>query len=201
MASFSIGKVVREQLISIFSFFVASIIALILSSISTVKSLFTIAIVSPVATFKPSNIAFLRPLELCLKRFILKDFELSNNNSLSKNNYDSEISVSGINYNFVNEINRLRPFGNANQLPIFLIKNLKIIKSTIIKERHINLILKPKTGQSINSICFNSFNTPLGDFLISYKKEVNVIVQIQENIWNNKKSLQLNIKDVLIDLN
>ena len=136
-----------------------------------------------------------------MEKFILKDFELTNNNSFSKNFYDSEISVSGINYNFVNEINRLRPFGNSNPLPIFLIKNLKIIKSNIIKERHINVILKPKTGQSINSICFNSFNTPLGDFLISYKKEVNVIVQIQENIWNNKKSLQLNIRDVLTDLN
>jgi single-stranded-DNA-specific exonuclease len=136
-----------------------------------------------------------------IEKFIYKDFELSHNNSLNKNYYDSEISVSGINYNFVNEINRLRPFGNANQLPIFLIKNLKIIKSTIINERHINAILKPKTGQSINSICFNSFNTPLGDFLISYKKEVNVIVQIQENIWNNKKTLQLNIKDILTDLN
>ena len=136
-----------------------------------------------------------------LEKFILKDFETINKDNPNKNYYVSEISVSAINYNFVNEINTLGPFGSANQLPLFLIKNLKIVKTTILKERHINVILKPKIGRSINSICFNSFRTPIGDFLISYKKEVNVIAQLQENIWNNKKSLQLNIKDVLINPN
>ena len=136
-----------------------------------------------------------------LEKFILNDFQLINKNYLNKSFYDSEISPSAINRNFINEINRLAPFGNANQLPIFLIKNLKIIKTTILKERHISLILKPKLGRYINSICFNSVNTPVGEFLMSYKKEVSVIAQIHENIWNNKKTLQLNIKDVLINSN
>ena len=36
---------------------------------------------------------------------------------------------------------------------------------------------------------------------MSYKKNVHVIGEIQENIWKNKKNIQLNIKDVFIKLN
>ena len=60
------------------------------------------------------------------------------------------------------------------------------------------MILKSKTGFSIKSISFNSINTKMADFLIGYKKSINVIGQISENIWNNKKNLQLTIRDIIL---
>ncbi len=36
---------------------------------------------------------------------------------------------------------------------------------------------------------------------MSYKKKIHVIAEIKENIWNNKKSLQLNIKDLFVNVN
>ena len=47
-------------------------------------------------------------------------------------------------------------------------------------------------------ICFNCINTDIGNYLLNYKKKINIIAQIQENIWNNKKSVQLNIKDLIL---
>ena len=108
------------------------------------------------------------------------------------------MSSAAINLSFANEINKLQPFGNGNQLPIFLFKRFKIIKSKIINSRHINAILKPAIGSSVNAICFNSVNTEIGNYLLSYKKEINVTAQINLNIYNNQKRLQLNIKDVFI---
>mgnify|MGYP002877914247 CR=1 FL=1 len=133
-----------------------------------------------------------------LEKFILKDFDLSNKNSQSKNYYDSEISASAINYDFINDINKLGPFGNFNFVPIFLIKNLKVIKLNVIKDKHISAILKPDTGASIRAICFNCLNSKLGHYLLNYKKKINIITQIHQNIWNNKKSIQLNIKDLVL---
>ena len=130
--------------------------------------------------------------------FVLKDFELKNKNLSLNNTYDAEISSSAINRNFLNEINKIGPFGNGNSIPTFLIKNLKIIKVTTIKDNHLSVILKPKVGRSIKSICFNSLNTQIGKHLLSYKKNIHVIAQINENYWNNNMILQLNIKDVLI---
>ena len=96
------------------------------------------------------------------------------------------------------EINKLGPFGSHNFMPIFMIRNVKIIKSSILNKKHISAIVKPNTGSSFKSICFNSVNTQIGNYLLSYKKHIDIIGEINENIWNNKKSIQLNIKDLIL---
>ncbi len=130
--------------------------------------------------------------------FIQKDFDKKNFNIIKYDNYDLEISTTALNNNFIDEINKLAPFGNENKIPTFLLKNLKIIKTKILNNTHISAILKSKNGLSIKSISFNVMNTKLSEYLLSYKKDINVIAQIHQNIWNNKKTIQLNIKDIFI---
>jgi len=142
-------------------------------------------------TMKKSNIKL-------LDNFIQKDFIKKISDKDNSNNYDLEISSSFIKNKFVQDINKLGPFGSFNFLPIFLIKNLKVIKLNIIKDKHISVILKPNTGTTIKAICFNCLNTKLGHYLLNYKKKINIIAQIHENIWNNKKTIQLNIKDLIL---
>ena len=112
------------------------------------------------------------------------------------NKYDTELSASALNIKFLKDINKLGPFGNFNFSPIFLIKNVKIIKSQIVNNRHISAIIKPKIGSSIKAICFNCLNTNIGEHLLNNKNDINIIGQIYENFWNNKKSISLNIKDL-----
>ena len=133
-----------------------------------------------------------------LDKFIQKDFYIKTSKLISTFNYDAELSSTAINLSFANEINKLQPFGNGNHLPIFFFKKFKVIKSNIINSRHINAILKPTKGSSVNAISFNSVNTEIGNYLLSYKNDINVTAQINLNIYNNKKRLQLNIKDVFI---
>ena len=83
-------------------------------------------------------------------------------------------------------------------MPTFLIKDLKVIKPTILDNKHVSLILKSKTGFSIKSISFNSMNNKIGEYLLNYKNNLNVLGQINENIWNNKNTLQLTIRDLII---
>jgi len=112
--------------------------------------------------------------------------------------YDSEISSLAFNKDFYNDIKKLEPFGLGNPTPTFLLKDLKIIKSTILNNNHISSILKSKIGFSIKSIAFNSVNNKIGEHLLQYKKTLNVLGQISENIWNNKKTLQLTIRDIIL---
>ena len=130
--------------------------------------------------------------------FILKDFL---DTGTSKNNiflYDAEVSTLAFNENFYEEIKKLEPFGTGNPVPTFLFKDLKIIKSKILNNKHISLIFKSRTGFSIKSISFNSVNNKVGEYLMNYKNTLNVLGQINENIWNNKKTLQLTIRDVIL---
>ena len=132
------------------------------------------------------------------ENFILKDY--LNAGAIQVNNflYDAEVSSLAFNMDFCSDIKRLEPFGTSNPAPIFLLKDLKIIKATLLDKKHISLILKAKTGFSIKSISFNSANSKVGEYLINYKNRLNVLGQINENIWNNKKTLQLSIRDVIL---
>ena len=133
-----------------------------------------------------------------LEKFIDVDYSNKISNFDFSSNYDAEISSSAINSKFIDDINKLGPFGNANRSPIFLIKKLRIIKTNVLNNKHITAILKPRIGRSFKSICFNCTFTDVGNYLLSFKKDINVVGQLHENIWNNKKTVQLTIKDILI---
>ncbi len=133
-----------------------------------------------------------------LDNFIQNDYLKKNSQRDNTNKYDLELSSSAIKDEFINDINQLGPFGNFNFLPIFFIKNLKVIKFDIINEKHISAIIKPDRGASIKAICFNCLNTKIGHYLLNYKKKINIITQIHQNIWNSKKTIQLNIKDLIL---
>ena len=130
--------------------------------------------------------------------FISKDY--LNSGSLRDNifSYDAEVSSLALNIDFYNDIRKLEPFGTGNNIPTFLLKDLKVIKSKVINNKHISSILKSKTGFTIKSISFDSVNNKVGEYLLNYKNNLNVLGQINENIWNNKKSLQLTIRDIIL---
>jgi len=133
-----------------------------------------------------------------LDNFVQNHYIKKVSNKENFNKYDFKLSSLAIKNKLINDINKLAPFGNYNFSPIFLISDLKIIKNDIINNKHLSVILKPVTGASIKGICFNCLDTNIGKYLLSYKKKINIIAQIHENIWNNKKSVQLNIKDLIL---
>jgi len=133
-----------------------------------------------------------------LDDFIQNDYSKKISNIKNSNKYDMELSLSGIKSKFMNNIQKLGPFGNFNFAPIFLIRNLRITKINIIKKKHLSVMIKPVTGASIKAICFNCLNSKIGHYLLSSKKKINIIAEIHENIWNNKKTIQLNIRDLIL---
>jgi len=132
------------------------------------------------------------------ENYILEDFLKSNSVKNNTFSYESEISSLAFNQDFYNDIKKLEPFGTGNSVPTFMLRNLRIIKPIVLNNKHISSILKSKTGFSIKSISFNSINTKIGEHLMGYKNSINVIGQINENIWNNKKTLQLTIRDLIL---
>ena len=142
-------------------------------------------------TLKKENLA-------TLKNYINKHFSKNKDIRNDIFEYDAEISSIGFNKDFYNEIKKIQPFGNGNPSPIFLLNKLRVIRIMKSNKKHISCILKSKIGFSINSISFNSLNTDIGQNLLNNKNYFAVIGQINENFWNNKKSLQLVIKDLIL---
>ena len=132
------------------------------------------------------------------ENYILENFLKSSTVNTNVFSYESEVSSLAFNQDFYDNIKKLEPFGTGNSVPTFMIRDLRIIKPKVINNKHISAILKSKTGFSIKSISFNSINTKIGEHLISYINNINVIGQINENNWNNKKTLQLTIRDLVL---
>ena len=132
------------------------------------------------------------------EKFIFKDFSFYDITSNNIFTFDTEISSLAFNRDFYDDIKKLEPFGVGNPVPTFLLRDLKVIKSTILNKKHISVILKSSIGITIKSISFDSVNNKIGEYLLNYKNTFNVLGQINENVWNNKKTLQLTIQDLVI---
>ena len=120
--------------------------------------------------------------------------------NFSENHYVSKISINSINKNFINQIDVLGPFGNGNARPLFLIEKIKIIKPKIIKEKFISCFII-KNNKIFKAISFNHLNTSISYEILNKKNIFDLIVNINENKWNGKRSIQLEIIDLIENTN
>jgi len=119
---------------------------------------------------------------------------------LNKNFYVSKLSLSSVNRDIFDKINILGPFGNKNSNPLFLIENIKIIKSKILKDRFISCFIK-KDKKLIKAMYFNHLNSKISYMLINSNSNFDVIAKIKDNKWNNKRSIELEIIDLIKNTN
>jgi single-stranded-DNA-specific exonuclease len=87
----------------------------------------------------------------------------------------------------------LEPFGEANKMPVFIYKNLKIDSIRALSEgKHLKLTLKDG-NTIINAIGFN-MGQYSEEYLIGDKIDVVGILEI--NSFNGVESVQINMKDI-----
>ena len=136
---------------------------------------------------------FRQSLDNIIKKFIAEK-------DIQKTGYmevDFVLDQSDMAWDLLNNIIGMAPFGEGNPEPIFLAKDLIVSNTRTVgaKGDHlkINLRLTDKSGK-INFVDGIGFG--LGDFDVNPNDKVDVVFSLEENIWNNKRSLQLKIKDI-----
>ena len=131
-----------------------------------------------------------------IEEFINKEFE--NHDTKDYSYFDTFAIFPKKNSSIISDLKSLEPFGKSNPEPIFYFKNIKSIKSEIINKRHVQNIFKNKSGRTIKSISFDCVNSELGNYLLNFKKEFDLIGCIVENNWNNKKGIELRVIDIIL---
>lgn len=119
-------------------------------------------------------------------------------NNFHNNEYIHKISLSSANKNLFNQLNKLGPFGNLNLKPLFLIESCRIIKPKVLKDKYVSCFIKSKTGKMIKAISFQRIESKISYQLMNNNNEINLIVMINENFWNNNSSTQLEIVDIIL---
>jgi single-stranded-DNA-specific exonuclease len=104
---------------------------------------------------------------------------------------DAELPLEAIRTSFYNIIEQMQPFGPGNVQPVFVARRLKDIGSRIVKEQHIRFCLR-QNNQQADGI---GFGLAAKFALLQSGSPVDVVFTLEENEWNNIKSLQLKVID------
>ena len=111
---------------------------------------------------------------------------------------DMEINIDEIDYKLFRIIDQLSPFGPTNKRPIFLSKGVSdsgFAKQVGDMKNHLKLNIK-KSEKVIPAIGFN-----MGRYLqsISRVNDFDICYSIDQNEWNGRKELQIQILDLKIN--
>jgi single-stranded-DNA-specific exonuclease len=118
--------------------------------------------------------------------------------------YDYEVSIDGAaDLTLIHELNTIGPFGNGLPEPIACVSDLFVLKARIVGNNHISCTFAAdRSGYGskiINAIAFGAIGTKIGDILMSdIPHKISVIASIKLNLWKDKESAQLMIKDIIL---
>ncbi|WP_281616106.1 single-stranded-DNA-specific exonuclease RecJ [Flammeovirga sp. SubArs3] len=120
--------------------------------------------------------------------------KLNGKEFVSELNIDLEVELTDITLSTASIIDKMKPFGHENPMPLFVAKGVKSTEvPRILKERHLKMKLIQNDGdQAIDAIAFNQADQleiiTSGSFDIAFRLEINE--------FRGSKILQLNIKEI-----
>jgi single-stranded-DNA-specific exonuclease len=140
-------------------------------------------------TMKPENIAaFIEKFEEVVSATIT-DEQL-----IQQIRIDAELELKGIESKFYRILTQFAPFGPENMAPVFLTKNVYVSGNAgLVGSNHIRMAIMQPGSAAFNCIAFNH-----AEYLPLLKPNVpfDVCYNIEENIWREQRTIQLNIKGI-----
>ncbi len=107
-----------------------------------------------------------------------------------KLNIDTEVNINDIDYNFVQELSKMAPFGEENPIPVFVSKNV-LIKDIVIMGtdgRHIKFRFNGYWALAFGKAeALNNFK--IGD-------KVDIVYSVEFNNFNNNTEVQMKLWDI-----
>jgi len=140
-------------------------------------------------TMVPENVeAFSQRFEQVVNSTITDDM------LIQQINIDAELGLKQIDAKFFRILNQFGPFGPENMSPVFITKNVYVSgNASLVGANHIKMTVVQENSPAFDCIAFN-----LGEYLPKLIKGIpfDICYTIEENVWRDKHSIQLNIKGI-----
>lgn len=107
---------------------------------------------------------------------------------------DAELRLDQIDAKFFRVMNQFAPFGPENMSPVFISKNVYVSGNpAIVGSNHLKMTVMQPGSAHFDCIAFNH-----GEYASKIKKDIpfDICYSIEENVWREKRSMQLNIKGI-----
>jgi single-stranded-DNA-specific exonuclease len=106
---------------------------------------------------------------------------------------DAVINFSDITYPFYKILQQMEPFGPENMKPVFIARGVNnTAYSKIVKEQHIRFVLQ-QDGITLTGIGFKMADKFA---LLQMNQPLDIVFTLDENEWNNEKTIQLKMIDL-----
>ena len=103
---------------------------------------------------------------------------------------DTEVSLSDLDFNFLNQHDLLQPFGTDNPQPILMARGVSPAgEPRVLKEKHLSLSLK-QNGSRSQAIYFGGAQTDLP------RPPWDIAFRIERNVFRGTENLQLQIVSI-----
>ncbi len=109
---------------------------------------------------------------------------------------DAVLNLSDIDAKFFRILRQFEPFGPQNEVPLFLSKRVEVFgTATVVGGSHLKMAVMQK-----GSAVFECIGFGLGEYAsaINGGLPFDLCYAIEENVWREKRNIQLNIKDIRI---
>ena len=111
--------------------------------------------------------------------------------------YDTQIQFDQITFALYESLKPLEPHGPENLRPVFLSKNIKNARFTKLVGAHADhLQLHVKQAGNMAEMKGIAFKMKDWVFPILEGKEIDLLFQLNENVWNGQSSIQLEVLDI-----
>lgn len=116
-----------------------------------------------------------------------------------------ELLLDQINYKFYNILKQMAPFGPGNSEPVFQISNVYAEDVAVLKDKHLRFKIV-QDGQVTTPVCLGfGMADRMKDpdlttvNMLRGKMRFDIVAEMRENVFRDKSSLQLYVKDIKFD--
>jgi len=110
---------------------------------------------------------------------------------------DQELDLADLDLDFMNELEKLKPFGQDNEKPIFVARKLTVLDFTTMgaENQHLKLRIKSENSKVISALAFSQAekwqDVKIGDI-------IDMVYYAEINDFNGRREVQLKIIDIKI---
>ena len=101
---------------------------------------------------------------------------------------DLEVESQTIDFNLVDQLEKLQPFGQGNPEPLLVMRNVEVQSKRLVGEKHLKLRLGQK---GLDAIAFD-----FGEHMNKIPNKVDVAFHVERNFFRGDERLQLRIRDI-----
>ncbi|AZQ63266.1 single-stranded-DNA-specific exonuclease RecJ [Flammeovirga pectinis] len=107
---------------------------------------------------------------------------------------DLEVKLADLDLASATIINKMRPFGHENPLPLFIARNVKVATTPrILKDKHLKMqVFQVEGDQKIDAIAFSQAD----QLDVVMEGFFDILFRLDINEYRGNKTLQLNIKEI-----